>query len=134
MTKKSAKAPASHEVPGSRPHSISFVGVQAKTKQSFRDECDVNKIVDRFTRTGEITHTARIKPQFGDAPDQDFHTAACIAAEAASAIEEGLPGEDDLESPENGSEDASDDVTALAAETGENPLPVPPENDGDGTE
>jgi len=111
-----------------RPHAISFAGATSLVKQSFKDECDVNKIVDRFTRTGQIDHLARQKPQYGDAPDQNFFEAACMVAETASAVEEGLPGVDDLKTPENGSEDD------LEPNREPEPAPeVPDPDDGDGT-
>lgn len=73
-----------------RPHAKSFVGVENQTKQSFKDECDVNRIVNQFTKTGIVNHLARGKPQYGDMPDMDFHESACIAAEVASKSAEGV--------------------------------------------
>ena len=70
-----------------KPHAIYFDS-PGKTRQSFKDECDVNRIVDRFTRTGIVEHGQRRQPQYGDAPDQDFFTAACIQAEVRSQEEE----------------------------------------------
>lgn len=35
------------------------------TKQSFKDECDVNKIIERFERTGELPQGSRVM-QYGD--------------------------------------------------------------------
>lgn len=37
-----------------------------RTRQSMKDECDVNNIVARFKRTGVITHVARSNPVFAD--------------------------------------------------------------------
>lgn len=36
------------------------------TKQSFRDEVDINKIVAKFERTGMITHLQKSTPFYGD--------------------------------------------------------------------
>lgn len=36
------------------------------TKQSFKDECDVNKILAKYAKSGTITHVARVVPKFGD--------------------------------------------------------------------
>lgn len=35
-------------------------------QQHFRDECDVNKIVDRYVRTGVLEHLADVPPHYGD--------------------------------------------------------------------
>lgn len=37
-----------------------------RTKQSMKDECDINNIMMRYTKTGMITHLARGVPQFAD--------------------------------------------------------------------
>ena len=103
---KTVSQPEKHPV---RPHSISFEGVQSLTKQSFKDECNVNLIVERFTRTGTLDHAARTAPQFGDAPDQSFFESSCIAAEAASAIETGLPDPEESETSLNATQDVPED-------------------------
>lgn len=36
------------------------------TKQSFKDECDVNNIMRRYTATGVVTHLNNRRPEFGD--------------------------------------------------------------------
>lgn len=36
------------------------------TKQSFKDECNINKIMEKFQRTGALTHYARHAPTYGD--------------------------------------------------------------------
>ena len=69
---------------------ISFEGVEDLTRQSFKDECDVNNIVKTYSETGMINHIPRGNPQYGEAPESDFFTAAVITAEIASKTEEGL--------------------------------------------
>jgi len=71
-----------------RPHAISFDD-PSLTKQSFRDECDVNLIVKRYTETGMINSIPRTTPQYGDAPEGDFLEAAIVNAEIASQVEAG---------------------------------------------
>lgn len=96
-----------------RPHAISFEGVQKVTRDSFRDECDVNKIIERFHSTGQLPPGRAEKAQYGDAPTQTLFEAACIRAEIASKGAEGAfddhegesVGSDEKE-PENGSEEA----------------------------
>ncbi|QCQ84912.1 internal scaffolding protein [Blackfly microvirus SF02] len=36
------------------------------TKQSFRDECDINNIMRKYERTGVLDHTATSVPQYGE--------------------------------------------------------------------
>nr|QJB20722.1 MAG: internal scaffolding protein [Microvirus sp.] len=38
----------------------------SRTKQSFRDECDINNIMRRYETTGVIQHVAGSVPEFGD--------------------------------------------------------------------
>lgn len=35
-------------------------------QQQFRDECDVNRIVDRYVKTGVLEHLSEVTPQYGD--------------------------------------------------------------------
>lgn len=35
-------------------------------KQSFRDECNVNKIIDRYTKTGVLTHVKQLQSVYGE--------------------------------------------------------------------
>lgn len=75
MTNKQKKAPRPHAIVGFPP---------TKTRNSFKDECDVNKIVATYAKTGMVNHVARVTPEYGDAPDIDFFSAACIQAELRS--------------------------------------------------
>jgi len=109
-----------------RPHAITFTQ-PSLTRQSFKDECDVNQIVQRYTETGMINHIPRTTPQYGDAPDGDFFEAAIVNADIASQIEAGTLDMDALEAsepeaettpepdtnePENGSQEASADPSS----------------------
>lgn len=68
-------------------HSIAFDHNQDMTKQSFKDECDINLIMKKFQRTGIITHYAKHGPQYGDIPAIEYQEAlnTIIAAENAFA-------------------------------------------------
>ncbi len=72
-------------------YALHFSGT-GKTKQSFKDECDVNRIVSRFAETGLITHAHGREPQYGFASAQSFTEAAYIVAES-NQIFEALPSE-----------------------------------------
>lgn len=47
-------------------HSILPRGEDSRTQQHMRDECDINKILAKYHRTGVITHVNRAKERFGD--------------------------------------------------------------------
>ncbi len=47
-----------------------------RTKQSFKDDCDINIIVEKHARTGLISHLAKGVPQFADVSElPDYQTA-----------------------------------------------------------
>lgn len=48
---------------------------QGRTKQSHKDECDINKILARFQRTGTLEHAREISSRYGDVSSVDFQTA-----------------------------------------------------------
>lgn len=59
--------------------------LESLTEQSFKDECDINVIVERFGLTGELPENVKV-PVSGDFTDVvDYQTAlnAVIAADAA---------------------------------------------------
>lgn len=63
---------------------LEFKGDSAKsvTQQSFKDECDINKILERFGLTGEMPENPRL-PQSGDFTGvSDFHTAMTAVRKA----------------------------------------------------
>lgn len=53
-----------------------------RTKQSFKDECDINVIMRRYQVTGELVHLNQRSPLFGDFPDMDFQSAMAIVIQA----------------------------------------------------
>jgi len=44
-----------------------------RTKQCHKDECDINKIMARFDKTGTISHLEKFEGVYGDFSDFDFH-------------------------------------------------------------
>ena len=112
--------------------SISFPS-QGRTRQSMKDECDPNLIVDRFARTGQIVNVHRTKPQYGDAPDQTLFEAACVQAELRSKDQEGALDALDEKTPEKPSEALSDEKPADPGETPESgEKPAQDERSGEG--
>lgn len=97
-------------------------------KGSFAQECDINRIVDQYTQTGMVNHLPRLQPQYGDAPDQTFFEAACIATEAASALLDNPDiGKEPKTAPE-ASEADSGQAAGMAVPEGENPPEKAPES------
>lgn len=61
------------------------------TKQSLSDECDINKIIARFEKTGSVTHVAEKQAIYGDFTQiGDFHAAA-LAVQQAEEMFMALP-------------------------------------------
>lgn len=69
-------------------HSISFKNVENMTKQSFKNECNINNIMAKFQKTGMINHYANNAPHYQDIPALDYHEALDIIATANSMFEE----------------------------------------------
>lgn len=59
------------------------------TKQSFRDECEINNIMRKWKKTGMLEHLARVAPQYGDflscTPDS-YQEACNIVANAQQSF------------------------------------------------
>lgn len=52
------------------------------TKQSHKDECDINRIMSKYQKTGIITHVAKYAARYGEASDIDYQTALNTVMEA----------------------------------------------------
>lgn len=60
----------------------------SRTKQSFKDECDINTILKRFNITGELPNNVRA-PQYGDFEGVfDYQSAMNAVIEASAAFME----------------------------------------------
>lgn len=60
-------------------------GLASRTKQSFKDQCDVNFIVSQFQRTGTITHRAAGRPQYADVSEAGSLLESIEAVEQAAS-------------------------------------------------
>lgn len=69
---------------GLRPHCVVVdCSVEPSvTKQSFKDECDVNRIVSKFHRTGLIDFVNSNQPRYGDVTPIDYQEALNTVATA----------------------------------------------------
>lgn len=75
-----------HFTPSDRKTDLTFKK-PSLTKQVFQEECDINRIVEQFTRTGIVTHVAQKEGQYGDAPSFTYHESMNALLEAGAAWE-----------------------------------------------
>jgi len=57
-------------------------GSKSKVRKSQKDECDINKIMERFNRTGKLPTMQTRPPQYGDARVLDYQGAQNLIKEA----------------------------------------------------
>lgn len=75
------------EVEGKRVRVRTINNEKSMTQQQFKDECDVNNIVAKYKRTGEITHLARTSGVYADLTKiTDYHTMINQIQEAQKAF------------------------------------------------
>lgn len=67
---------------------VDFGDEISRAKQSFRDECDINKLLAKYQRTGVLEHVRRHGLEYGFAPAVDFKEAMDIVAQGNSMFEE----------------------------------------------
>jgi len=63
-------------------------GQKSRTVQSEADNCDINKIMERFNRTGKLPIMQTQPAQYGDARVVDFQTAQQIVKDAKNQFAE----------------------------------------------
>lgn len=70
-----------------RPSAIVFTE-PTLTKQSFRDECDINNVMKQFERTGVIDGNNNLHPTYGDFSNvDDYHEAQIKIARATESFD-----------------------------------------------
>lgn len=70
-----------------RKNVLDFDPKEDRTKQSQKDECDINLIIKRYDKTGLVSHLAPHQPYFGEISSIDFQDAMNIVAEGMTAFE-----------------------------------------------
>lgn len=68
-------------------HCLIFSG-PGRTKQSFKDECDINRIMARYQSTGELPNLNNVEPQYLDCSEFDFQNHQNFIAGAFSMFNE----------------------------------------------
>lgn len=69
------------------PVQIAFAA-QGRTKQSFKNECDINTIMAKYIKTGAIQHFNEKQPQYYDCEAVDFRQAMEIVQNAEQMFSE----------------------------------------------
>lgn len=65
----------------------------SKTQQQFQKECDINEIMRKYLKTGEITHMAPYQGKYADLSEApDYHQAMTTVVKAQQAFDV-LPAE-----------------------------------------
>lgn len=64
----------------------------SRTKQAFKEDCDIRKILARAEKTGVVSHLAKYAPEYGDFGEFDF-LGAQLALARGNEIFAALPGE-----------------------------------------
>lgn len=64
------------------------ISPDSRTKQSFKDDCDINNIMARYIKTGVIDFTARNQPRYGDVTGASFESAMATVAAANTMFHE----------------------------------------------
>jgi len=60
----------------------------SKTQQQFGPECDINNIMEKYHKTGQVTHLAQFRGNYADFTEiTDFHSMQDTVAYARSAFE-----------------------------------------------
>jgi len=67
---------------------ISFPLEEGKTIQSFLEETDINKIVEKYQQTGALDHVNRRLPEYGFATGDSFNESMNIIVKAKEMFEE----------------------------------------------
>lgn len=79
-----------------RPESVPCdfdTGEVSMTKQSFKEECDINTILRQYQMTGVITHVNEAQPQYADLPEPLEYQEALHKVQEAEAAFYRLPKE-----------------------------------------
>ena len=71
---------------------VTITTLDARTEQCHRDECDINKIIAKYDRTGVLNHVNDFEARYEDLTGLDYQTMLNTVANANSMFE-GLPSE-----------------------------------------
>lgn len=78
---------------GDRTRTVAPHNDDGRTKQSFRDEADVNTIMSHWAKTGHIEHLATAEPHYGDFSNSTDYLSAINKCQEAEESFNDLPAE-----------------------------------------
>ncbi len=78
-----SKSPIPRNAYSPRQSVVSPCGENA-AQQQFKEDCDVNIIMQRFQKTGAIDHVSKHQPEYGFASPTDYHESMNIVTSAQS--------------------------------------------------
>ncbi len=117
----------------------SMDGQETRTHQSGKDECDINKIMDKYVKTGTLDHQKEHGENYGFATSIDLHQ-ALSTIELANSMFNDLPSSirtkfendpgkflDFVQDPSNKTELIKMGLSNDVEETGSETIPAPPE-------
>ena len=65
---------------------------ESRTKQSFKDECDINNILSKYQKTGIVNHINQSEGQYGDfTSEQDYQKALNTVIQAQDMFSSRYP-------------------------------------------
>lgn len=67
---------------------LAFPPNEDRTKQAFKDECDINNIMARYQKTGIINFQQRFEPRYGDVSAIEFQSAMQTVARGKTMFNE----------------------------------------------
>jgi len=71
---------------------VTLTTEDSRTEQCHKDECDINKIIAKYDRTGVLNHVNEFEAQYEDLTGLDYQTMLNTVANAQSMFE-GLPSQ-----------------------------------------
>lgn len=71
-----------HSAYGEKAKQKKYIPGKSLTKQSMKDETDINFIINRYQKTGSLEHLREYEGQYGDFISIDFHAAMNVITEA----------------------------------------------------
>lgn len=61
---------------------------EGRTKQEFKDECDINFIMKKYQKTGLMDFVNKYAPHYGEIPAVDYHQACNLVIEARAMFDD----------------------------------------------
>lgn len=77
-----------HSAYGERAKTIKYIPGKSRTKQSMKDETNINFIIDQYNKTGSLEHLKKYEGQYAQFDSIDFHTAMNVVVEAEQMFDE----------------------------------------------